>query len=312
MQFYVGLNRRSGPRHTGGMRATVWKVKIWGNLKVLIRFVQRLRSYLKKNVGKQRDFQRARQTLLASASLSDNERILLSDISLRIRHRDWGYDAGRADQYLSVGLSAIRCIDMGLKELQREIATIRTVLDFPCGSGRVLRFLRVRFSGANIYGGELNKGALRFCQEHLGIQPVVSHVDFSKISLSKSFDLIWSGSLVTHLSESATRDVLRFFCRHLNQGGICVFTTHGKYPSLLMENKEWTYGLDDEHRRILIQQYRDCGYGYVEHKEMKGYGVSLSTPDKVRSLAAAVGAWKEVLYLERGWDNHQDVFIFTK
>ncbi|NIQ58735.1 MAG: class I SAM-dependent methyltransferase, partial [Gemmatimonadetes bacterium] len=52
---------------------------------------------------------------------------------------DTMYEVGRGLHYLSVGLSALRCVE-AVRGRAREP---RHVLDFGCGYGRVLRFLRV-------------------------------------------------------------------------------------------------------------------------------------------------------------------------
>ncbi len=51
---------------------------------------------------------------------------------------------------------------------------------------------------------------------------------FRNLSLPHRFDLIWCGSLITHIDEWAAVDLLDFFCRHLADRGVCVFTTLGQ------------------------------------------------------------------------------------
>jgi hypothetical protein len=53
-------------------------------------------------------------------------------------------------------------------------------------------------------------------------------------------------------------------------------------------------------------------YGYSDFQESPGYGISLAAHPRMSSLARSAGAWHEVLYLESGWDNHQDVYAFAK
>ena len=61
--------------------------------------------------------------------------------------------------YYKVGLSAIRCINEALK--LAGLTKVGSILDLPCGSGRVLRFLVHQFPEAEITGCELEPGPVR-------------------------------------------------------------------------------------------------------------------------------------------------------
>ncbi len=52
------------------------------------------------------------------------------------------------------------------------------------------------------------------------------------------------------------------------------------------------------------------GYGYADYAG-PGYGISAITRERMSELAASAGGWKEVLFLERGWDQHHDVYALT-
>ena len=73
------------------------------------------------------------------------------------------------------------------------------ILDFPCGHGRVLRYLRAAYPLAEITACDLNRDGVEFCAERLGAVPVMSSEDPADIRLAGEFDLIWCGSLLTHL-----------------------------------------------------------------------------------------------------------------
>ena len=87
------------------------------------------------------DFRSAKLELLSSTTLSDGEKSLLKSVSLQIHPGDGMYtgDGANAQHYLLVGLSAIRCIEDALEKSSRK-NNIHSVLDFPSGYGRVLRF----------------------------------------------------------------------------------------------------------------------------------------------------------------------------
>jgi hypothetical protein len=81
------------------------------------------------------DFHAARKSLLTSPDLGPEGKRWLDQVSLKVHSDDQMYVASAARQYLTVGLSALRCVDQALK-ISRTKA-VRTILDLPCGHGRV-------------------------------------------------------------------------------------------------------------------------------------------------------------------------------
>ena len=67
---------------------------------------------------------------------------------------------------------------------------------------------------------EVDRRALDFCRRSFDVTPFLSKEPFSLLSLPWQFDLIWCGSLLTHIDEPATRDLLRLFRKHLSHGGV--------------------------------------------------------------------------------------------
>jgi SAM-dependent methyltransferase len=215
-----------------------------------------------------------------------------------------------AHDYLTAGLSAIHCIENALDKSNVD-KSIRFILDLPCGYGRVLRFLKVRFPDAEITISDIDTAALSFCKRVFSVRGVESSVDFSNLSLSGKFDLVWCGSLITHLDERATTELLRFFHAHISPGGLCVFTTHGQLSVDMLEKKTWTYGLTEGAQQALLSQYYEKGYGYVDYENRHGIGISVVSHERMLAIARSVGPWNMTSYLERGWHNFQDVYGFT-
>jgi cyclopropane fatty-acyl-phospholipid synthase-like methyltransferase len=149
------------------------------------------------------------------------------------------YVPGRAEAYLQAGLSASICIEAAVRSARMDAPA--TILDFPCGYGRVLRFLRIMFPDSEIAGAELQEEALKFCGQTFRIATFQSSTGFHELNLPRKFDLIWCGSLLTHLDEPNARDLLRFFHRHLSKGGLCIFTTHGERPARWIAEQKQTY-----------------------------------------------------------------------
>lgn len=249
------------------------------------------------------------QLLAGDSSLEAKERELLRRIKSRICTRDTMY-TGNGKHYYKVGLSAIRCIDEALR--QAKVEFVQSILDLPCGYGRVLRFLVQRFPEAKSYACDIERKAVDFCTANFGAVGAYSRTELSGFSLDTQFDLIWCGSLITHLDSMVTLDLLKFFRRHLSPGGVLIFTTLGNRAVERMLNIGATYRLRKDDIPILITSYAQHGYGYVDYPGQCGYGISVTSPDWIRGQLQQVGGWQEVYFGEQSWDNHQDVFGFME
>lgn len=216
---------------------------------------------------------------------------------------------GDGAHYFKVGLSAIRSIEAAVDAAG--LSSVRSVLDLPCGHGRVLRFLVQRFSEARFTGSDLDRKGVDFCVQTFGVKGVYSQEDVSKFSLGHQFDLIWCGSLITHLDAAGIQELLAFFARHLLPGGLLVFTTHGERVIQKMLNRKFDYGIANENIPMLIDSYRKHGFGFADYPGASGYGVSLTTPEWIRAEAEKLGL-NEIYFREHGWDDHQDVYGFVK
>lgn len=257
---------------------------------------------------------RSKQRLLADDSLSEYDRTLLQQVSSRIYYNDGMYD-GDGLHYFKVGLSAISCVNEALESAG--LAMVHTILDLPCGAGRVLRFLAARFPDARITASDIQRDAVDFCGKYLGAESFYSAADLNEVSLETRFDLIFCGSLVTHLNRAAISDLLRFFKRQLNSGGLVIFSTHGDYVAARLPKKEFDYGLADEQLSPLIENYYREGFAFAPYPEgvydiVSDFGVSLTSPDWVCEQVRLIGDLRKVYFAARGWDDHQDVFGFVR
>ncbi|HEX8069172.1 MAG TPA: class I SAM-dependent methyltransferase [Pyrinomonadaceae bacterium] len=252
---------------------------------------------------------RQKEALLAAGGLSAAERTLLDGVESRI-HYDDGMYKGDGAHYFKVGLDAVRCIEEALAAAR--LIEPRAILDLPCGYGRVLRFLGARFPAARVTACELMPEAVRFCAETFGAIPAQSAYDFDALTLDVRYDLIWCGSLVTHLDAARTGALLRFFARTLAPGGLLLFTTHGEFVAGRVQAMHEFYGLNPADIPALVASFRETGHGYLDYPEGPGYGVSLTAPDWLRARAREIGDLREVYFRAQGWDRHQDVFGFVK
>ena len=219
---------------------------------------------------------------------------------------------GDPAHYFDAGESALRCIEAALMLAGRPADSIRQVLDLPCGHGRVLRFLRRAFPTATLTACDLNRDGVDFCAARFGAVPVQSDRNPSAIKLPDNFDLIWCGSLLTHLERKTCEGFFGFFHRVLSPGGIAVITLHGRHHAEELATGRRTLDLDKSRVESLLATYRKEGFGYVNYAGHADYGFSLTDPAFVMAKFLPLASWRLLGYMERGWDRRQDVLILQK
>jgi SAM-dependent methyltransferase len=279
--------------------------------RALYRLAQKILTLLMARAN----FAISQRALLSDELVPDRDKNLLRAISIRVHRNDGMYLPASGRHYFSAGLSAVRCLERALAGRNGR-GPVRTILDFPCGYGRVCRFLRARFPGAEIAAYDIDRTARNFCVRAFDARPVRSDTSFSrlegKLPPGGRFDLIWCGSLLTHLDERAAVCLLRLFCDWLAPEGVCVFTTHGRFAHDIILNHKFYYALTTKAQQKILTEFEACGYGYADYDNSPGYGVSLAATERMRDMARAAGRWREIFYLNQGWDNHQDVWAFTR
>lgn len=230
---------------------------------------------------------------------------------------------GDAEHYFACGASAMRAI-----KTAPLLGIPQAILDLPCGHGRVTRHLRDAYPDAELFVSDLDEPGADFCAAEFNATKLVSSLDFSDVDFGRKFDLIWVGSLITHLDAQTTRDFFGFLSRHLSSQGSAIVTSHGPFVasrlflaqrslysdiapslrSLYSDIAPRLYGivLDDE--AAILADYLASGYGYQNYSQQKGYGISLTSRHWIADAAGCFGL-VVASHLDHAWDNHQDVVV---
>ncbi len=228
------------------------------------------------------------------------------DVISEISSKDEMY-RGNKKHYFRVGRSAIKSIKIAMRMINKNESNIKNILDLPSGYGRVLRNLRSAFPNSEITSCDIDKDAVDFCQKIFNTIPIYSEENLEKIIFKNKFDLIWCGSLLTHLDKKKWESFLNLFFSVLNSNGLLVFTVHGRHAAHRMRSKVNNYGLDDSEISTLLNEYETKDFGYVNYRNQENYGISLSSPSFVLSLLEKKSNVSILFYNEKGWYNHQDI-----
>lgn len=214
---------------------------------------------------------------------------------------------GDGFQYFWAGLTALRVIEAALAAAGADRP--RRILDMPCGFGRVTRWLAARFPEASITACDIQPRAVRFCCRRFGVDELISSPSFEQPAFPVNFNLIWCGSLVTHLEAPRVLALLDLLARSARPGGLIVFTTLG--VSIADEIKAGNdYMLTADALTAVLQQYERTGFGYADYPWESAYGVSVISPQWIRSHVGGRNGLQEVYHAERGWGGWHDVFAY--
>ncbi len=221
------------------------------------------------------------------------------------------YGLTKLERYFIVGKSAINLIKTVLCLEKKDTNDIKSILDLPCGHGRVLRYLKSHFLNSSVTACDINSDGVDFCAKTFGAIPVYSNKNIDKITINEKFDLIWCGSLFTHIDINEWEKFLVFFQSMLNDGGILIFTTHGKKA---IENIKSgiSYGLDPDALKELQVDTQTTGFGFKSYPHKASYGISISLPSFVKSFLDKIPNLDLVTCIQTGWDDQQDAFAYIK
>jgi hypothetical protein len=211
--------------------------------------------------------------------------------------------------YLKVGYSALQSIFQSLVAAGLTVDQIGSVCDYACGFGRVARWLRAAFPNARFNAADLDPKATRAVSQILAVETTSLDIGLSR-PLPGNYDLIWIGSLLTHLAAAKIEALLRFLKNHITASGVIVATTHGDYVAQRLISGEKTYNLAPDGQAALLADYRDTGFGFSPYPRSVDYGISVVRPQRMNKLLADCG-FRVAYFNARGWASHQDVYCLV-
>jgi SAM-dependent methyltransferase len=205
--------------------------------------------------------------------------------------------------YRQVGLEACERIEQALAATGRDWASVASLLDYGSGHARVLRWISTRQPHIDATAADVNHQAVRFCSRTFGVRGMKVPADVDRLTLDASWDVIWVGSVFTHLSERDGSVLLQKLRSALRSEGLLLFTTHGELiPERLDE-----YG--DRVRRAA----RDIEAAFLQDSVFFTPSDPFEGPVTFHSRASvqrmiAESGLRPIAHWPRGWDDHQDVW----
>ena len=232
-----------------------------------------------------------------------------SAVSEEIHPNDHMYNSGQPWYYL-VGTSAIQSILGGFA--LSHTSQVNRVLDIPCGHGRVARQLRAAFPNADIYFCDIDREGVEFCADKFAGTGIHSRPDLTTVALPGNMDLIWVGSLFTHVDYERTQSWVRYLVEHLAPKGLLVATFHGAFTRKHFSDDPINLGGGDWSK--IVSELDATGYGYARYADesIGDYGISIARASRIMDMAGAIKGTRIISYTERGWAYNHDVLTLTR
>jgi len=190
------------------------------------------------------------------------------------------------------GYELCRELDEAIAPAGRKLTDFRRILDFGCGSGRVIRALRSLSPDAELHGTDIDEEAIAWLAWNypkIGRFTVAPHRPPTSYA-DATFDFIFGISVFTHLPQDMEGQWLDELRRIAAPGAHLVMTTHGE--------SHWSK-LAPEIRAVVERDgfyYGDFGWNY---------GASVSLPDFYQT------AYHSGDYVRREWGKRFEVLAIT-
>jgi SAM-dependent methyltransferase len=135
---------------------------------------------------------------------------------------------GSVDGYLYGGLTASLGIRALLMHLGSRLADFKRVLDFGCGSARVLSWFRDAAGSVELHGCDINSDAIAWSKKNIPYASFVHNGPAPPLPYADNFfDFLYGISVFTHLDEPLQKEWLAEVARITEPGGLVFLSIHG-------------------------------------------------------------------------------------
>jgi SAM-dependent methyltransferase len=199
--------------------------------------------------------------------------------------------------YFASGARVAASLDQLVEQRFGGWQRVESVLDFGCGYGRVTRFLALRLPLERIWASDILPGAVEFQRRQLLVHGFPSAIEPADLDCERRFDLIYVGSLFTHLPASRFIAWFERLAGLLEPGGLLAFTVHDEVllpPHIEMPREGLVFEPSSESRTL----------------DGADYGSTWVTPSYVASMIERFGRY-QARREPRGLCDYQDLWLVT-
>jgi len=237
----------------------------------------------------------------------DDRRYLAEHPGLRVPPAELRYNVVgpcTIPEFLRGGQQTARDIQSALKTVGASLDRYSDFLDFGCGCGRVILALQDRNLRLRIAGCDVDRRAIDWCRQNLPCAEVLASDPLPPSPFRQgAFDLVWAGSVFTHLDEERQDRWLDELRRILKPRGVLLASVHGPHcwePRL----PSWTVAKLKRKGMLFVRTGADAGI----HPDW--YQVAWHTEEYLRAHWARVFEVRS--YIPRGFNDEQDLVVAQK
>jgi len=195
-----------------------------------------------------------------------------------------------------------------------ELRSVRRVLDWGCGCGRVIVHFLLEPNMPEVFGCDIDPEAIAWCSEHL--RPGT----FSRIEpwpptpyKDETFDLVIAYSVFTHLARDVQKAWLAEMKRIIAPGGLFLASTHGDFAALFTFPKS---SAESASPRGLVQKIKNIVARYRWWTGIPREGIYDRMPDLALKGIAPEGYYRGVFqtreYTLREWSRYFDILEYVE
>jgi SAM-dependent methyltransferase len=131
------------------------------------------------------------------------------------------------DLWRRYNLNQLQRFEAVLNRHGRSLRAFPSIFDFGCGDGRLAQYLFTLAPGARVCGSDVRSEVIDACRrKHPQGRFLVNRPTPPLAIEDEAFDLIYSYSVFTHLTEPNHKAWLRELTRMLKPGGVMLHTVH--------------------------------------------------------------------------------------
>lgn len=206
--------------------------------------------------------------------------------------------------YLSAGLNAYKLVNTLVSARNGEWKQVNSFLDFASGYGRLTRFMTLQLPASAIWVSDIKPNAVEWQKEIFGVQGFPSSYEPETLEPGRKFDLIYVGSLFSHLPEDLFHRWLRRLYEWLSDTGMLIFTVHDISLWQGPNPPEFIFHAQSEDTRF---------HAIDDHiADDEAYGVSYTAESFVASAIERLPGSPAYRRFPRGLALHQDVYTISK
>jgi len=131
-----------------------------------------------------------------------------------------------------------------------KLTTPKTILDFGCGVGSFIPYIKNNFPDAVLFGVDNSEESIKIAiskNELANVSYAVFDIfNDDKFSFSTGFDLVIVAGVFHHIQKIKHLEVLKCIMEHMNPGGVMFIFEHNPYnPATRLVYKKWDKAFDD-------------------------------------------------------------------